>query len=123
MKSTLGREKRIFLAVENRKENEIYFLVVHKYESDDEIEEDFLLNEASIDNGFRSKRGTSILTYKNTKVSQGDDANEFLFTPVSSDNGRLLHNQFNIKLIENPSNKYSESNLKQSRDYLQSLAK
>jgi hypothetical protein len=117
--AALGWEKHTFVAFE--KDGQEYYVVLQKYNSESEIDEDFLnCDSTSIESGFRSKRGTSILSAKCVKVTMANDGVTFIFTPTEG-NGLLATNQLKITPSINPDNEKSEDNCSQCISYLRSL--
>jgi hypothetical protein len=117
--AAMGWEKHTFVAFE--KDGQEYYVVLQKYNSDSEIDEDFLnCDSTSIESGFRSKRGTSILSARGVKVTMASDGITFIFTPTEA-NGLLVTKQLKITPSINPDNENSEENCSQCISYLRSL--
>jgi hypothetical protein len=117
--AAMGWEKHTFVAFE--KDNEEYYVILQKYNSDSEIDEDFLnCDSTSIESGFRSKRGTSVLSAKGVKVTMASDGITFIFTPTEA-NGLLTSKQLKITPCINPDSENSEENCSQCISYLRSL--
>ena len=117
LQSAMGRNKRVFAAVETSEGQILFLLYKPQVKGRDD---DALLDGATLDTGFATDKGISVLTAENTIVRQKEGCNDiFVFEPT--EHFRLKRQSYEIKVIVNPGNEYSEANAAATTSWLSAL--
>jgi|UniRef100_A0A7S4LG75 hypothetical protein len=116
--SVLGLEKRLLLVMRT-KEGVTFFLVIQPEELDDTSCD--LLEEASLDFGFATDRGISVITLNNSQIfANASDPNAFVFKPT--DGGFVFRDEFHFRVLEDGTDLDSVRNSGTMRQCLTSLS-
>jgi hypothetical protein len=118
LRSALGRNKRVFVAVETSEGKVVFLLYEPQTEGRDD---DDLLEGATLDTGFATDRGISVLTAENTIVKHKEGCKDiFVFDP--NEQFRLKRQSYEIKIVVNSANEHSEANAAATTVWLATLA-
>lgn len=125
IKSAMGGNKRVFAALETSEGQAIFLLYKPQtkgccssrcYRCDD----DALLEGATLDTGFATDRGISVLSAENTIVKQKEGCKDiFVFEP--NQQFLLKRQTYEIKIVVNSANEHSEANAAATTAWLATL--
>lgn len=131
LQETFQKNKRVFAAIETE-EGKILFLLFHPDDLKDIVagdDADALLEEASLDSGFATDRGLSVLTSDNTVVKKGShediyffghdvlSEHVYCFQPKSSVI-KFRKDSFEIKLVIDENNQHSKDNMEATEKWM-----
>jgi hypothetical protein len=115
-KSTLGCNRRTFVALETSEGNVIFLLLEPEVMSDDN---DML--HATLDTSFATDFGISVLTAENTIVKKKEGCEDvFVFEPTET--FRWKRQKYEIKVIVDPANEHSQANAAATIAWLETIA-
>lgn len=117
IKSTLGCNRRTFVALETSDGKVIFLLLAPEVIRDDNNE--MLLT--TLDTSFATDLGISVLTTENTIVTKKEGCKDvFVFEPTET--FRWKHQAYEIKVIGDPANENSRANSAATIAWLETIA-
>jgi hypothetical protein len=119
-KSTLGRNKRTFVALETSEGKVIFLLLEPEAIGDDS--DTLLANlDHTLDTSFATDFGISVLTAENTIVKKKEGCEGvFIFEPTEP--FRWKRQTYEIKVIVDPANEHSQANAAATIAWLETIA-
>jgi hypothetical protein len=123
LKSAMGRNKCVFAALETSEGQAIFLLYKPQTKgccSSSRCDDDALLEGATLDTGFATDRGCSVLSAENTIVKQKEGCKDiFVFEP--NQQFLLKRQTYEIKIVVNSANEHSEANAAATTAWLATL--